>query len=356
MSFEAVFEDVFNPQSAFLTTAILPFHVPVPDNYAYARASTNVQCGFILKFRTVNEKTSYSQHLQLLEARFKEFERYYTYVDMAFISPDDLTESLDKGRMDDGIVSTLLDVLNSFLTGYSFWVGDVNVHAVTNNMLFPLTWSQIFKIKEWGNGKLSHATLNTDLPHKLKTIHPDHLKQLETYCYSATLVRNPFLTSERFATNGLRNYRIGLRSESIVNIQTSIESFLKSAFLLISAFDHMDQQRVSNILGNFKNLLTQHLPRKIGGTWNLEDAECACGVYYQRTYKLRNEIIHRGYQPNKVETNEAIKCGLEFREYVIGLLKTSSYDTVKTELEELYLDWPCSYVLMMFRNDVQFQL
>src|SRR5690606_3919166 len=123
--------------------------------------------------------------------------------------------------------------------------------------------------------------------------------------------------------------------EAVVLIQTSIESFIKSVFIQLAIEENMEDEKIINCLGNYKNLLSHQFKKRIGGNWNIEDSSGELGIYMAKTYELRNRIVHLGYEPHIVESNEALESALKFKEYVLNLL-LSKNEKFKGFIKRLY--------------------
>jgi hypothetical protein len=350
------FENQFKPISVMQIPIILPFQFPVPDNTHFGGCSIIGKYGFIFKFKKLKIEQNIQTDLSIVNALFQEKFIIRTYVEMMYISKDELKFENKNQTFGDEITSTLLKDLNSILIGYSFLKNDIDVYRVTNQMLYPLSMVRCYNITDWENNAIAFAGLNSNFKSEKKDLADSLVSDLINYTFSSKILFNSLLNSELFAIDSLDSYRKGLRKEAVVNIQTSIESFIKVVFILLAAEENIDSNKVENILGNFKNLICHQFKNRIGGVWDIDDEKCEVGDYFSKTYNLRNAIVHSGYNPKFIETNTAIQSALKFKEYVLNLIKKSCKDKICDMINTLYFNRDESFASQIFKNDLKFDL
>ena len=68
-------------------------------------------------------------------------------------------------------------------------------------------------------------------------------------------------------------------------------------------------------------MIDQKFHPRIGGDWETKVGASEAGKWHQKTYLIRNKIIHTGYKPKFSEAEIAISAAKCFGIYVVSLIK-----------------------------------
>lgn len=356
-SYVEVFRQRLVPKHILQTSFILPFYLGMPDDTILAGLSGLGKHGFIFGFKRVEEKISYDTKGLILTSLPEEIVQNRTYVEAVYVRQ----ESIDYETQGDGIFSSLLKDLNKMLSSYSLFRFETDVRSVTNQMLKPFSFVRVFAVDNWASDEFIPVLYNSNLQEIYNEIDETEGKKFIDYAFRTFSTQGPMLDSESFGMDALRHYKNGLRKEAVVSIQTSIESFLSSLYIILLLSEGIEYDDVIVKLEKiaFKNLVEHQFHNRIGGNWAVNDDTKECGKWWKYTYMMRNKIVHEGELPTFVQTNDAIKYAVEFKEYVIQLVlehTSNSYDNAKKLFLSLYLNDNETFVGKLFRNDISYDL
>lgn len=152
----------------------------------------------------------------------------------------------------------------------------------------------------------------------------DH-KQIVWYTHVIEKKLNPFILSEELLLNTVRYFHTGFYKEAVAFAQCSVEIFINILFKKISEYEGEDEMEISNIIEKilFKNILKKEIPKRLVGSWDIENKTSKVGVWHSKCYEIRNKTIHGVYVPSFNETNEAILSVEKLEIYITELIKAN---------------------------------
>lgn len=113
--------------------------------------------------------------------------------------------------------------------------------------------------------------------------------------------------------------RRGDNVDAVVSLQMAAETRLWGVFrLLLIDFD-LTSAELEQHLGYelpLDSLLRPKLQNLLGGRWDLTTDACAIGNYWASVYRVRNRVVHAGYQPTPVEVERANTAFAALREFL----------------------------------------
>ncbi|HTF17732.1 MAG TPA: hypothetical protein VK658_06655 [Chryseolinea sp.] len=325
----------------------LQFKFPAPDDLCLASHAEHGKFGkygIMATFKQVKIRTEVESSIKSVGFAFFKAESEFTYSELIIFS-----SSAFDGSDSDALSAIAVEFLNSILISYSFLARDTTTFLVNKQNLKSPVFAKVFT--DWRDDAFAVAILNFNSALGLndKTLNHAQIEDIQRVM-SVDPLHNPILTSQEiFAYDALINYRNGRMRESVVSIQSSIESFLIRLYAAILIEEKQFQQQMfENNVGAYKNFINHHLTKKLNVSWNWNDAQTEFGLYNLFTYQMRNRIIHEGYEPTLKEANESIKAGLEFREYVISIVRRSQYQTLKIAIDLFYFNRGKSFAKDVF--------
>jgi hypothetical protein len=354
--YEEEFKKHFAPKCILQVPVILQFHLPLPDDTHVGGYNAEEGYAFIFKFKKFSVFTKATSDISIVNALIQEATEFRSYIELMYISADEFVLDGSDHSVGDRYSSILLRDLNSVLVSYSLLSGDIDNFSITHKMLHPLTMCRSFKVDDWKIKDISIVCFNLNLSPAKADLSHILVGHLFSYCFSNERLHNPFLPSESFAIQALSRYRRGYRKESVVHIQTSIESFLKTLYTYFAIKENIPAKTISDVLSNYRNLLEQHFKNRIGGLWDWKNQSAPLGKYVKDTYELRNAIVHGGYEPNVIQTNDAIKSALDLKEYVIELIKLKNDSSLNEVLTSLYGTRSETFSSEIFKTDLAYSI
>ncbi|MBX0358952.1 hypothetical protein [Halobacillus sp. Nhm2S1] len=314
----------FNPKYIIQFGIVLPFYVPFKDNTNLTyKLNNNELAHFHFSAITSKDKIYSGAYIE------EEFviENKISRVEMTFITKNSLPESIiqedDKNDSLTDIFESLLRKLNIVIDSYRIKQQDYDIYNITKEMLDPTILYRVCdgkRFKEINTGLfILHSNKldkhrDTLLPMDTSTI-MDFIDVLDNEI-------NPFTYSIKLKLESQREFKIGDFRNSVITIQTSIESFLSNlykVFLIDEGIEKGEATKKARDI-RFKNLVTHQIEYRIGGDFDLEKSNTVISKWWSNTYLMRNNIVHDGYSPNFTETQSALHSGLDIYPYIVDLL------------------------------------
>ncbi len=126
--------------------------------------------------------------------------------------------------------------------------------------------------------------------------------------------------------------------------------------LVLDGSSHEDAMIFADKI-SLKNLINHnHLGFLTGLDWNIDNGDSKCKKWYDTTYKLRNKIVHTGYEPSYFEAQEAIRIALEFREdiYKIVITLEGKYEAIAREARKFFMENAQTYAYKTLNANLSF--
>jgi Apea-like HEPN len=139
---------------------------------------------------------------------------------------------------------------------------------------------------------------------------------------------------ERFYSSAKHSMSSENFISAIIELQTSFEIFCRNTIRLIINKDGEKFNKHPNEVKNelekirnipFRNLIEHNLSKKLGERLNF-DNHPVVNNWYQKLYKVRNDIVHSGrFFVKNEEAQEAYDSYIQIRNYITSLLVKKSY-------------------------------
>jgi hypothetical protein len=349
-------KEAFTAESVFQVQMVLPFSIPMEDDAIFVKSGVNYHVIFL--FKRIDYSRSFEQNLPVLPFYRHPNKAALTYVELAYISAKKMHDDVNIKNDSSSIMNKLMVEINELLVGLSYQTLSPNIHRVTRPMLNNATYFRVFGIDDWDNNMVGFLTINFTAivakePNNLTPLDIETLHEIISYS------RQKLRISENFALDALRHYTLGLNKESVINIQTAVESFLYTIYimnLVVGGLSEKEAFMKADKLA-LKNLINHgHLEFITGCEWKTDDMNHICGKWYQTSYAMRNKIVHAGYEPSGPKAREAIETALVFREHVFrNLLQlVGSHEALANSVSLFYMQGHQTFAYSTFMNNIAF--
>jgi hypothetical protein len=296
---------------------ILPFHIPLVSGTCFTmQLEDGNACTFLFSdIETTDSISAGVIRREPLKVPIKK-----SYVEMTFVVEDDIELKQEQLTY---IFETLLSKLNCFLLSYKIHKKDMDAHRLTKEMLEFGCLYRLVKIEDWSTTEglfLSHMRV----PVIKDELNKEDHDQILWYAYVIDRELNPFTISEELMLRARQYLWKGFYRESILFAQTSVETFLKTLFILLLKQEEKEDKEIEEIVENiaFMKIIKSELPSRLGGNWNIEIVTESVGQWYHYCYKLRNRISHAGYNPSVGEVNDCLHFAQDMRKFVLELIQS----------------------------------
>jgi hypothetical protein len=219
-----------------------------------------------------------------------------------------------------------LGVLNLFLQAFALARDAEQVRPVSARELRPIViigslsldgmWRQISPMLMHPDGKSRPLSSRPGA---------QHAQELNSAMLSV-LNGEPFVRARQWRARAERRKYEGDSADSIVSFQIAAESIAYELWglLLIDegvTAEDVRARRATDV--PYKSLLTRELATRMGGPWDLTSDQTAVGRYWSQLYRLRNWIIHAGYQPHDGDAEHAESAFVGFDQFLESRLQAN---------------------------------
>lgn len=320
----------FEPKLLIQFGLVLPYFIPFPEKHdlTYGVNSEEV-CHFL--FTSLSEKQTmfsgvYKNDNLQVDIKRTRVEVTYCFkkFDSNFMS---FGQELSEDYIEDKLTDTFdksLNKLNNVIKAYLAKTSDEKVYKLTKE---HLDMAIITRISDGKNYKrLSRYLFSTHM--NAPNISPGYLSPLkldEVMHYIEVIEKNlnPFISGNEFMIDADRNFSTGNYKQAIIHAQTSVEIFMFTIyreFLKSEGYNKQDVSMKSKQM-KYKSLVMDQFHKRIGGNFNIEDINLRVGMWWSKTYLLRNNIVHEGYTPSFKECDGAIFHARDVIDYILELIK-----------------------------------
>jgi HEPN domain-containing protein len=317
--YNPVFQNKYSIKEAFQFSIILPFQIAFPDHFKVSLEEREHVLSY--NFLQIERSKEYSAgglqggvELDYFETRVEM--TYFTNKIFFLLSEKELSDSFNE----------LLDGLNTIITAVIIKNKDTDIYKISKEMLEPNCLYRHLKLTPFIEIKTGLFLLHFNVDHKKEVFDFPKQQKIINYAVVIRQKQNPFVLSEEFMITAKRNFKWGFYKESILNGQTSVETFLRTLFsecLRIEGFNDVDIQKIQEET-NFLSLVKREFSKRIGGSWDITNERHEVGSWFIRCYNLRNRIIHSGYHPSYNEVDEGLAAALQFRIFVFNRINKST--------------------------------
>lgn len=133
----------------------------------------------------------------------------------------------------------------------------------------------------------------------------------------------PFIRARQWRARAERRKYEGDAADSIIGYQVAAETMLYELWGLLLLEEGIVPQDVNKRRGEqpFTTLLSSQLAPRLGGSWDLTLERKPVGRYWGDLYKLRNRIVHGGYQPHDGDAERAERAYINLERFVDDRLR-----------------------------------
>jgi Apea-like HEPN len=138
--------------------------------------------------------------------------------------------------------------------------------------------------------------------------------------------RAPFVRARQWRARAERRKYEGDAADSIVSFQIAAEMLLYELLGLLLLEEGVATKEVAKRRSGlpFTSLLNRELPIRLGGSWDLTSGRAPVGRYWTSLYKLRNRIVHAGYQPHDGDAEQAERAYLDLDKFIDQRLQANA--------------------------------
>jgi tetratricopeptide (TPR) repeat protein len=128
----------------------------------------------------------------------------------------------------------------------------------------------------------------------------------------------PFVRTRQWRARAERRKYEGDAADSIISYQVATETMLYELWGLLLLEEGVTTQEVAKRRSEqpFKTLLNHQLAERLGGSWDLTSDRTPIGRYWSDLYKLRNRIVHGGYQPHDRDAEQAENAYVDVDQFI----------------------------------------
>jgi len=144
--------------------------------------------------------------------------------------------------------------------------------------------------------------------------HVDEVNQ----ALEAIINKAPFVRARQWRSRAARRKYEGDAADSIISYQVATETMMYEVWGLLLLEEGVTTQEVDKQRSEqpFKTLLNRELAVRLGGSWDLTSDRTPIGRYWIDLYKLRNRIVHGGYQPHDGDAEQAERAYTDVDQFI----------------------------------------
>ncbi|MBR1754249.1 hypothetical protein IJ732_05365 [bacterium] len=203
---------------------------------------------------------------------------------------------------------------------------DIEICELNSSNLQPVILYRILSVKKETSigGGLLPISVKT-IPTEKQILSAQECQNIVNHFWIFKSDKNPFFVIMKIYHNAYREYYKDNFAQSIIQMQTYIETFIKIVFSQIMSETGFFEQQINKIIEEtpFLSLIKKEMPEKLGGCWNITTKGKEVFSWYENTYLLRNRIIHNGYNPNRDETDSAFNSAEKFLNFIYNRIKSN---------------------------------
>jgi hypothetical protein len=311
-------------------SVFLPFQLPFQDNSIISFSENDSILSFTLT-NHINEKKYTGGSL----VSSHEIEYYETRVEMSYFTAKTYYYMTEKVLSE--IFNTLLEGLNDLIIAYLIKKKDNDVYKISKEMLEPIC---VFRKVNIEGNSFKHIenglfTLHLNIEHKKELLDFNTQSEVAEYAVVVKDNINPFILSQELMLTAKRNFKQGFYKETIINTQTSIETFLRTTMSEFLKIEELTLEEIEKFQEdtNFITMVKREFSKRIGGSWDIQNIRNDVGKWFKYCYMIRNRIIHSGYNPSFEEVDNALEVALSLRVFVYNrILKSNKYKDISIYL------------------------
>ncbi|KRF52549.1 hypothetical protein ASG99_12365 [Bacillus sp. Soil768D1] len=313
-------EKHFSPKSILQMGINLPFFIPFKDgiNVTY-KVNKDELCHY---------RFSSYEHIEKIytgaydnEATEQKIHR--TRVEMVYISRKLVEKKECNAIFLSEKFNLLLGKLNNIIISYVITTKDINVTKVKRQNLDPVLIYNMIEVSKYDKPKSGLFNLNFNkLDQSRQLLSHDQTGRIMMFIDTIEEKLNPFAYSQELNLNAHLHYKNGDFRQAIIDAQTSVETFLTLLLKELLKAEKIPDKEINHKIEliAFKNMVMHHFQKRIGGDFNIKGNFSPVGKWWKEAYLLRNKIVHEGYFPSSIETENAMDSVVQLYKYIINLI------------------------------------
>jgi hypothetical protein len=174
--------------------------------------------------------------------------------------------------------------------------------------VIPYVFSSIVENSSNSSNPIRGAyTLHGQVPFRRGTIPREVVDRAHKILGERVAGRHIFFDPGIFMLSARRSLADGLYEQAIVQAQTCIEMIINVIIREVAPLRGKAPQKVKDILtASFRNRVVDHIGKLTGVTVDLKDISTPVGNWWDKTYLMRNRVVHEGYRPTASDANSAV--------------------------------------------------
>ena len=255
---------------------------------------------------------------------------YRTTIEATYVTSDE-KEDCNEEKLNIFFDQTL-SFLNNLIITYQIKTKDTDIFPITKEMFDPLLLTRTITIADWKEKK-NLFMLHLNVPSEKEKLSRSATHEIVELSQQFITGKNPFYLNESILLSAKRHHKMGLYSEAVIYAQTCIEVFFRTLYSKMLEEEGAELKKIEQNLENyiFMKVLKTEFHSRLGGFWDPKNSVTIIGKWHEKTYVLRNRIIHAGYMPTFSEADNAIISAYELRNDVVAsILRSGKYKILKT--------------------------
>lgn len=203
-----------------------------------------------------------------------------------------------------------LRVFNVFIEAVMVATQDFRLRTVVAQDFKPAVTVGAITLSDKRWHHLTDMMMFPDFPYKQTMVSKPPFSEAEFRDGLSRVQNNaPFLRTLFWrgrADDALR--RTGDAASAIVGLQTATEAFLFDTYRMLLVDEGYSKREIEDELTTepaFATLVKTLLKDKLGGTWDPTLPATPVGQYWEKLYQVRNDIVHRGFEPHLGHAEQA---------------------------------------------------
>lgn len=258
----------------------LPFKIPIKDGIKSIHGYSDAEFMF-----------TYYSYIRgsVIDQQYLLDEIDCTYITIDFMPHETMIKELEKDEILRLTVINSIDFLNRYIDVLRINYGLSHIHNITISDL-PVLLTMIIDDEE----SFTYVTRPHDIIPPTSPLSLKELSSVGGYLQMWDIYPEVVLFEKFFATARSHLYKEQM-IEAVIDLQTSFEIFIRNTHKLLLLHNGASQKEIEKASAiAFRNVIENHIGRILGANLNLKKSNSPINIWYEKLYKLRNEIVHSG--------------------------------------------------------------
>ena len=218
-------------------------------------------------------------------------------------------------------MEAFFELYQSYITVHA----DLRIRTLNRRNSYPMipwTTRDPFDADDWGGMGVFMANSGEHvMPFSVGALTDNEIESMAQFI-SRTRRGDPLSVFAQHSRSAGRAFYVDADfASTVVWAHTSAEVLLDTILLMLAWEEQLAPGDVAAWFG--KGLLDRVKRRyhsRLKGTWDVSNSETVPGRWVSRVHRLRNSVVHQGYQPTEREAQQALEMGPELEEHIKLLL------------------------------------